>query len=82
MKKLNLKDLTFQRGEVLTRSQLKNVLGGGGSSASGSGSGSGYPVCKDTCTTDSDCTGTSAGLVCKSHAVFECSNKPKGCYLP
>ncbi|WP_214229533.1 hypothetical protein [Pedobacter sp. B4-66] len=43
MKKLNLKDLFFQKGEVLTRSQLKNVLGGGGS-GSGSGSGSGQRV--------------------------------------
>ncbi|WP_214228779.1 hypothetical protein [Pedobacter sp. B4-66] len=43
MKKLTLKDLAFQKGEVLTRSQLKNVLGGGGGSpTSGSGSGSGY----------------------------------------
>ncbi|WP_214229596.1 hypothetical protein, partial [Pedobacter sp. B4-66] len=41
MKKLNLKDLAFQKGEVLTRSQLKNVLGGG----SGSPLGSGSPVC-------------------------------------
>ena len=31
MKKLNLNAPTFQKGEVLSRSQLKNILGGIGS---------------------------------------------------
>jgi hypothetical protein len=54
MKKLTLTDLAFRKGEILTRTQLKNVLGGGGSGASGSGSGSGSGVklCSNKCPGD------------------------------
>lgn len=38
MKKLNLKSNAFNKGEVLTRAQLKKVLGGDGSEDFGSGS--------------------------------------------
>lgn len=48
MKKLKLKALELGAKEVLTRKQLKNVLGGAGS-GSGSGSGGGnYPTCPPT----------------------------------
>jgi hypothetical protein len=47
MKKLSLNALAFQKGEVLTRSQLKKVLGG-----SGSGTGSGRGVCNFHSCTD------------------------------
>lgn len=39
MKKLSLKASDLHKGEVLTRKQLKNVLGGDGSGSGGSGSG-------------------------------------------
>jgi hypothetical protein len=77
MKKLGLKDLSFQKGEVLTRNQLKNVLGGSGS-GSGSGSG-GHTSCKSPCKSDADC---GAGLVCKAHRVEGCPHDTAGCYLP
>lgn len=44
MKKLKLKALELGAKEVLSRAQLKNVLGGDGS-GSGSGSGGSYPTC-------------------------------------
>jgi len=37
MKKLKLNASAFQNGEVLTRMQLKNVLGGSGSGSGGTG---------------------------------------------
>lgn len=39
MKKLSLKDFSFQREEILTRSQLKEILGGDSGSGGGSGEG-------------------------------------------
>ena len=39
MKKLSLKASSFQKGDVLTRMQLRKVLGGNGS----------YDACKDEC---------------------------------
>ncbi|SMC61102.1 hypothetical protein [Pedobacter nyackensis] len=47
MKKLSLNASAFQKGEVLTRSQLKQVLGGNGSEEDGSGDG--------TCTVTTKC---------------------------
>ena len=44
MKKLSLNASAFQKGEILTRAQLKKVLGG-----SGSGGGSGETACATTC---------------------------------
>lgn len=35
MKKLKLNALAFNKGEVLSRTQLKNILGGSGSAGSG-----------------------------------------------
>lgn len=43
MKKLKLSTSTFNRGEVLTRAQLKKVFGG--DTGSGSGTGSGQDIC-------------------------------------
>ncbi len=51
MKKLKLNLQNFEGAEVLTRMQLKNVMGG-----SGGESGSG-PNCTDKCSSDSDCSG-------------------------
>ncbi|SMC61087.1 hypothetical protein [Pedobacter nyackensis] len=76
MKKLSLNASAFQKGEVLTRSQLKQVLGGDGSEEDGSGD----KVCPDTC--GGSLPACAEGLECIEHAVYECSNKPKGCYLP
>jgi hypothetical protein len=44
MKKLSLNASAFQKGEVLTRSQLKKVLGG-----NGSGGGPCDPITTETC---------------------------------
>lgn len=50
MKKLSLNALAFQKGEVLTRSQLKKVLGG-----TGSDEGSDDDCPDNECDTDADC---------------------------
>ena len=52
MKKLKLNELNLGNAEVLTREELKKVLGG-------MGSGSGGTNCTDSCETDSDCNGGS-----------------------
>ncbi|MDQ0968484.1 hypothetical protein QFZ20_003887 [Flavobacterium sp. W4I14] len=44
MKKLSLKPNAFDKGEVLTRAQLRKVMGGDGS-GSGSGPGGYYKCC-------------------------------------
>jgi natural product precursor len=82
MKKLTLKDLSFLKGEVLSRSQLKRVLGGHIGSASGSGSHSpgsgsmaGYAHCPDSCHDDVGCE----GKTCASKEVPGCSNQPLTC---
>jgi len=78
MKKLSLNSLTYEKGEVLTRTQLKKVLGGFGSDDWGGGSG-GDKVCPDTC--GGSLPECDKDLTCKAHAVYECSNEPLGCYL-
>jgi len=57
MKKLSLNASAFPKGEVLTRAQLKKVLGGDGSG--------GTDDCKSECNADSDCTGEYK--ICKSY---------------
>jgi natural product precursor len=49
MKKINLKGIS----EILSEKELKNVMGGSGSGACGS---------SKSCTTNSDCYGSGAGL--------------------
>lgn len=55
MKKLSLRASIFQKGEVLTRDQLKKVLGGDGSDGGSSG---GPGVCNFHCCSDqhTNCT--------------------------
>lgn len=50
MKKLSLNAPAFQKGEVLTRSQLKKVLGGDGSGGPGTPGGNNGNPCPDNCT--------------------------------
>lgn len=72
MKKLKLKALELGAKEVLSRAQLKNVLGGAGS-GSGSGSGSGtYDQCADECTTDAQCA---KGTTCTAVRTSHCGTK-------
>lgn len=52
MKKLSLEAFPFQKAEVLTRSQLKKVMGGMGSDELGSGD---ENECPDECQTSADC---------------------------
>ncbi|WP_316838180.1 hypothetical protein [Pedobacter nutrimenti] len=69
MKKLKLNALALQTGEVLSRSQLKKVLGGSGSSSG---------ACDNECTTeDKSCTmpGQTAGT-CKSHGIYPIGSCP------
>ncbi|UKJ07506.1 hypothetical protein [Solitalea lacus] len=58
MKKLTLKKLNVESSEVLTREQLKAVMGGGGSGSGTTGSGS---SCGGTCKVDGNCA---TGCVC------------------
>jgi hypothetical protein len=68
MKKLSLKTSDFQRGEVLTRKQLKNVLGG-----DGSGSGGDTP-CTSECSDDTNCiTPDDAHATC---STYVCDTAP------
>jgi hypothetical protein len=67
MKKLLLNS-AFSRGEVLTRAQLKKVMGGDGSSGSGDD-----PACLDQCeNAETDCNN---GQVCQKVET-------PGCYEP
>jgi len=72
MKKLNLKSNAFNKGEVLTRSQLKNVMGG-----------TTVPVTGPHCQTGVKCEvvtiGTDAdGEYFESHAYGTCSSVQVG----
>lgn len=58
MKKLKLKALELGANEVLSRSQLKNILGGSGGSA-GSGPGSGLGWGNNYCEATAVCGATS-----------------------
>lgn len=58
MKKLKLKALELNVEEVLTREQLKTIMGG-----EGSGSGDDAKVICSSCSTDNDCR---PGSVCRS----------------
>jgi hypothetical protein len=71
MKKLKLKALELGAKELLTREQLKMVLGGDFGSGSGSGSGSGTTC---NCNSSDDCKDTS-----KPSCVNGCGG-PKGGY--
>ena len=75
MKKLKLNVLAFQKGEVLTRSQLKKVLGGSGSD-DGSGGGPCYPPTPETCY---NCC--MAGWDSSTHTAEENENKVAACYI-
>ncbi len=67
MKKLKLNLQQFEGAEVLTRSQLKQIMGGDG--------GSGGELCLG-CTTDSDC---SAVLKGKCQSYPSCNGGVKCC---
>ncbi|PTS91597.1 hypothetical protein DBR11_28690 [Pedobacter sp. HMWF019] len=70
MKKMSLNAFAIQNGEVLTRSQLKKVLGG-------SGSGNGGP-CDNECSREGEsCTmpGQTGGI-CKSHGIYPAGSCP------
>ncbi|MCX2495858.1 hypothetical protein OQX63_20355 [Pedobacter sp. PF22-3] len=73
MKKLSLKPNAFDKGEVLTRAQLRKVMGGIGST-----NGGGSQDCKGECSTNSDCSG---GKSCTASVTEGCSttNPPKYC---
>lgn len=76
MKKLKLQTLQFGAKEVLTRDQLKKIMGG-----SGSGSGSGAGQCYYSCTytlNGSTQTVHSWGSACSSST--ECSVTNTSCY--
>lgn len=72
MKKLKLKALELGAKELLTREQLKMVLGGDDGSGSGSGSGSGI---KCDCNTSADCKDTA-----KPTCVNGCNGPKDGYY--
>jgi len=55
MKKLRLSAVVLEKGEALSRSQLKKVLGG---------SDSGSDDCKDECTSDKPCP---SGQTCTAY---------------
>ncbi len=59
MKKLKLKELKFKGNEVLTKSQLKKVLGGSTQSA----------LC-ETCTESRECVSSSSSY-CKNGCCFD-----------
>jgi len=62
MKKLKLNASAFQNGEVLTRSQLKKVLGG---------TGSGTDDCKSECSSDHACSsGTCTAYHCETGGEY------------
>ncbi|WP_316838182.1 hypothetical protein [Pedobacter nutrimenti] len=66
MKKLKLNALALQTGEVLSRSQLKTVIGGNGS---GTGSGSCFLRCDQNSTSGTDvadCSRATAEAGCGS----------------
>jgi len=75
MKKLKLEELNLGNAEVLSREELKKVLGGG----SGAGSGGSCTVRCDQSSSDgtsvSDCSRTTVSKVCSdlSNAVCVCS---------
>lgn len=80
MKKLSLKTSKFNKGEVLTRAQLKKVMGG-----DGSGTGSdvfGKCTVKTTCSTGSvECSSDNGKcykgrdyVQCDSDATIYCNN--------
>lgn len=80
MKKLILNTSTFQKGEILTRAQLKKVLGGDDSSGSGA-----FGTCTVTvnCGAGSiSCSGTAGrckrgGGTFTEKAYVQCDNDPK-----
>lgn len=58
MKKLKLTAIKFHEGEVLTRTQLKKVMGGYGSST-GNPQSDAYLRCHPTCTAEANAAGQS-----------------------
>lgn len=69
MKKLSLDALPFQKGEVLTRSQLKKVLGGAGSGEEGSDTDKPCNDPNECSTVDDICTRNNTQGTCKA---FKC----------
>ena len=70
MKKLKINSTAFAGAEVLSRKELKNVMGG---LYDNGGSGK----CDDECTSDSDC-GTTYPK-CESFVTHDCTNLVKSC---
>jgi hypothetical protein len=98
MKKVNLKKL-FAGAELLSRAELKKVVGGGALNCSQVGSlcfmseecCEGLNCVDGQCVVgDSQCPDTCGGTLpacpagqnCIPHGVYQCSNKPLGCYIP
>lgn len=78
MKKLRLKALELGATEILSREQLKNILGGGGTSCSTNGDcNNGESCCYGSCMTQSQCTqqgsigsgSGGSGVVCPTGTV-------------
>ncbi|WP_293788739.1 hypothetical protein [uncultured Pedobacter sp.] len=77
MKKLSLKPNAFNKGEVLTRTQLKKVMGGVGSGAGTPGGSNGNPCpnnCKQYCHQNDDghtgygtCSPSTGGTSCHNY---------------
>ncbi|MGM9476482.1 hypothetical protein ACS5PU_08625 [Pedobacter sp. GSP4] len=78
MKKLSLKPNAFDKGEVLTRAQLKKVMGGTGSGDTGSG------ACSSTClAVGSECGTAEAKGRCEWVEDPSCPGGGwSGCFIP
>jgi len=73
MKKLNLNVLSFQKGEMLTRSQLKKVLGGNEPTTS-VGGGGGTRCVFYCCSNSGGCsTGVSVNMSCTTNEGCQAS---------
>jgi hypothetical protein len=74
MKKLKLKALELGAKEVLSRDQLKNVLGGSGSGGSGGSGGNNLPSCTASCSggTSVTCYGHPGGSGCSATDNLGC----------
>ncbi|MRG46985.1 hypothetical protein GFS24_17820 [Chitinophaga sp. SYP-B3965] len=86
MKKLNLKSSGFQNGEVLTRSQLKKVLGGTGSGGPDACAGKSSVIkCRDNSGNDlgtvngTGCLGSYVTTSCNAYPTFDIAHSQCNC---
>lgn len=71
MKRLKLKAFELEGAEILTRNQLKKVLGGDGSGTGGTSETSGETTaesCSGYCRVNEDC---SSGCICTAYAISD-----------